>query len=169
LSNEQFGFRSKFSTEMASYELINYILQTFNDKIPVGDIFRDLHKASDCVNYDVLLSKLILCGIVDTAHSLIKLYLSNRYWRVLIKDNLLYSHTCPNWVLSKNGVPQGSILGPLLFPFYINDLPTFLKNRFKPVLFADNMSILTNNPSLLNFRNEIINIFEQLNGLAVIY
>jgi hypothetical protein len=63
---------------MNSYELINDILQAFNDKIPVGGIFCDLHKALDCVNHDVLLSKL-KCGTVDNAHALIKSYLRNRY------------------------------------------------------------------------------------------
>ncbi|GFG34681.1 hypothetical protein Cfor_03085 [Coptotermes formosanus] len=130
---------------MASYELINHILQAFNDKIPMEGIFCDFHKARDCVNHNVLLSKLKFYGTVDMTHSLIKSYLSNRYQRVSIKDNLLYIHTYSKWVLNKNGAPQGSILGPLLFLFYISDLPTFIKNKSKPVLFADDTSILIKN------------------------
>jgi hypothetical protein len=84
LSNKQFGFRSKFATDMVLYEWINDILQAFNDKIPVGGVFCDLHKAFVCVNHNVLLSKLKFYGIVDTAHSLIKSYLNSRYQRVLI-------------------------------------------------------------------------------------
>jgi hypothetical protein len=81
---------------MASYELINGILHASNDKIPVGGIICELCKAFDCVNHDVLLSKLKFYGITDTAHSSIKSYLRNRYQRVLINNNLLYSHTYSN-------------------------------------------------------------------------
>jgi hypothetical protein len=83
--------------------------------------------------------------------------------RVLIKDNFLYSHTYSSWAVIKNGVPHGLILGPLLFLFYTNDLPTFIKNKTKPVPFVDDTNILIKNLSLLNFKKEIINIFEQLN------
>jgi hypothetical protein len=102
-------------------------------------------------------------GIVDIAYALIKSYLSNNYQRVLIKDNLLSSYTHSNWAVIKNGVPQGSILGPLLFLLCINDLPTIINNKSKPVLFADDTSIIIKKPSLFNLKKQIIKIFEQLN------
>jgi protein associated with RNAse G/E len=62
-----------------------------------------------------------------------------------------------------NGVPQGSILGPLLFLFFINDLPRIMQNKAEPVLFADDTSIIIKNSCLTAFRNEIATVFVQLN------
>jgi hypothetical protein len=121
LVNEQYGFRNS-STEKASFKLINDILLTLNKKLTVGGIFYDLEKAFDCVHHNIL-SKLEFYGIVGKANTLIKSYLSDRYQRVLIdtshSNNSIYS----DWVKIKNGILQGSILGPLffLFYFYIHD------------------------------------------------
>jgi hypothetical protein len=101
-------------------------------------------------------------GIDHIAYALIKSYIGNRYQGVSIKDNLLPSYTHSNWAVIKNGVPQGSILGSL-FLFYINDLPTIINNKSKQVLFTDDTSIIIKNPSLFNFKKQIIKIFEQLN------
>jgi hypothetical protein len=75
LVKEQFGFRHALSTDDASYHLINTILNALNNKELVGGIFCDLHKAFDCVNYDILLSKLKHYGITGRVYDLIKSYL----------------------------------------------------------------------------------------------
>jgi retron-type reverse transcriptase len=93
LSNHQYGFRHNSSTELASYKLINEILEALNNKIPVRGIFCDLNKAFDSVNHDVLLSKLKFYGIVGKANKLLESYLYGRYQRVV--TNSRYAHL--NW------------------------------------------------------------------------
>jgi hypothetical protein len=103
------------STEKATSKLLNDVLQALNNEAYVGGIFCDLEKAFDCVNHDLLMKKLEFYGIVGNARALIKSYLSDRYQRVLTDDNLTHSYTSSAWGKIKHGVPQASILGPLLF------------------------------------------------------
>jgi hypothetical protein len=82
-------------------------------KLSVGGLFCDLTKAFDSVNHDILLSKLEFYGINGSIGKLIKSYLNERYQRTLIKNN--YSMGISEWQKVKQGIPQGSILGPLFF------------------------------------------------------
>jgi hypothetical protein len=155
LAKEQYGFRNNTCTETASYNLINNILKALNNKMWVGGIFCDLTKAFDYVNQNILLSKLEFYGITGKANNL-KSYLNDRYQRVSIKNN--YSKNCfSDWRKVKQGVPQGSILGPLFFLLYINDLPGIIRDISKPTIFADDTSIIFTHSNYINFKNEIDN------------
>ena len=86
LVNEQFGFRDKLSTDTATYAFLDKVLTSLDKKNYVGGLFCDLQKAFDCVNHDILLTKLKFYGITGGAYKLIRSYLDNRYQRVTMKD-----------------------------------------------------------------------------------
>jgi hypothetical protein len=111
-----------------------------NNSLLVGHIFCDLCKAFDCVDHEILLAKMYHSGITGKSHKLITSYLENRSQRVIIisKSKPYYSE----WETIKQGVPQGSVLGPLLFIIYINDLPQTINPLANTVLFADDTSMI---------------------------
>ena len=78
----------------------------------MGGLFCDLQKAFDCVNHDILLTKLDFYVIFGTANKLLKSYLTNRYQKTVIKDNMR-NKLSSEWELVKHGIPEGSILGSL--------------------------------------------------------
>ena len=109
LVDELFGFRTKSSTDLASYKLINDILTSLNNKLLVGGVFCDLQKAFDCADHDILLSKLNWCGISGKECKLLSSYLKNRYHRVIITNKCKQYYS--KWEPIRYGIPQGSILG----------------------------------------------------------
>jgi hypothetical protein len=130
-----------------------------------------LTKASDCVSHDILLSKLAIYGIGDKIILWLKSYLENRKQRVELLNNGR-GKCCSSWGTVKYGVPQGSILGPLLFLIYINDLPSVQSTNNKLILYADDTSILVSGTNINEIQVKtklILNTLSQwlkFNGLS---
>jgi len=96
-------------------------------------------------------------------NALLKSYLSDRYQKILINNSFSNNTTFSEWGKIKQGVPQGSILHPLFFLIYINDLLNIIADPLKPVLFADDTSIIIANPSPSKFKEDFNNITDDIN------
>ena len=151
INTSQYGFRKNYSTELASLHLIDYLnFQIDHMKTPLN-IYLDLSKTFDCLNHDILLAKLKFYGFEGIAQNLFFSYLSNR------KQFVQFETTKSELLNIKNGVPQGSILGPLLFIIYINDLPN-ASNLFKFMMYADDTTLYCCLEDINSSnKNEIIN------------
>ena len=151
----QFGFRKNYSTSHVLIHLINRISSAIDPRETTVGVFLDLSKAFDTLDHQILFTKLEHYGIRDVALQWIKSYFSCRQQFVQINQ------TCSSMQTIKCGVPQGSILGPLFFILYINDLPKASKLT-ELLLFADDTSIFFShsNPNYLEnvLNNELLNI-----------
>jgi hypothetical protein len=126
----------------------------------VGEIFCNLSKAFDCVNHDILLPKIKCYGIKGLTEKLMRSYLRGKYQRIILHKD---GNKCSEWKEIKCGVPQGSVLGPVLFLLYINDLPKNISDLSKPMLFADDTSILISDKDPTNFKIQINKLFNIIN------
>ena len=144
LYEKQFGFQKNTSTEHAILELVESItIALTNKKVTLG-VFIDLSKAFDTVNHEILLEKLQHYGIKGHTLKWLKSYITNRKQCICIENG---SFTDLTDVIC--GVPQGSILGPLLFLIYVNDMP-FASTKTSPIIFADDTNPFISDKSVEN-------------------
>ena len=134
LSSGQSGFRSLHSTLTALLETNDNWCVNVDRGLLNGVIFIDLRKAFDTIDHEIILKKLTKYGVDQDALKWFKSYLTNRMQRCNVNNHL--SSASP----LNCGVPQGSIIGPLLFLIYINDLPNCL-NVGTPRMYADDTNV----------------------------
>ena len=168
--NHQYGFRSGHSTELAALELTDRIMTALDNHNTPLNTFLDLSKASGTLDHTIILDKLIYYGIRGTAYNLPSSYLANREKFVELNDTA--SKTLP----IVTGVPQGSILDPLLFLLYINDFP-LSSNFYKFIMYADDTTLysqfdnarMANHDIELEINTELTNINDwlKINKLAL--
>ena len=150
LSSVQFGFRKNLSTSNAINSMLQYVYEELDKNQIVLSLFLDFRKAFDSVNHKILLKKLNKYGVRGIALKWFESYLTERRQYVSLNGKSSETQTI------SCGVPQGSILGPLLFLIFINDFPK-CSSFFKFTLFADDskLSCNFNNASTENVKNRI--------------
>ena len=140
INEHQFGFRKKHSTSHLTSLLTANIATSFENKMNTLGIFLDLSKAFDTINHEILLNKLYHYGIRGTVYNWFKSYLIERSQQVDYNSHISNIRTI------SSSVPQGSILGPLLFIIYVNDFPNCLK-------FSSNLSFADDTTVILSAKN----------------
>ncbi len=149
LSKHQHGFRPKHSTLTAPTQMCDTLYENMDNGQLSGIVFLDIRKAFDSIDHNILLHKLKdQFGVSDIELKWFESYLNNREQVCIVNNSMSSSKRIVS------GVPQGSILGPLLFLLYINDLPDCLQ-KTSPYLYADDTQICCSSNSLIELTENL--------------
>lgn len=155
LTSCQHGFRSRRSTQTATTDFFEHVYESLDKGLFVAGLFFDLSRAFDCITFRFILNKLHNLGFRGVFLDWLSSFINGRVMSVKVGDCWSSSH------ISELGVPQGSILGPLLFILFINDLPKHLVLILvQLIIFVDDLSIAVSAETL----DELKNICESLIG-----
>ena len=148
----QYGFRQKHSTEFAAYALLDRVICDLDKGKTPFCVFLDLSKAFDTINHSILLHKLNYYGFRKGSLNLLNSYLSNR------KQYVQFGGTKSSLSNIMTGVPQGSILGPLLFIIYMNDINK-ASSILRLLIYADDTTLYS---TIFDFKSRDIKIISSL-------
>ena len=150
LSNYLCGFRKGYNTEQCLLSMIESWRKALDKRNIAGALLTDLSKAFDCLNHELLVAKLNAYGFDHVSLSYIYSYLSDRKHRTKINNTL------SSWADISTGIPQGSIIGPLLFNIYINDIFFFI-DEGKLANYADDNTLFVDSPELSTLLRKLEN------------
>lgn len=150
----QSGFRPSYSTDSCLIHLTDYIKQQSDKGKLTGMVVLDLEKAFDTVDHSILIGKLKALGLTQSSISWFQSYLKDRWQAVDVGGTL------SSWREVKCGVPQGSILGPLLFVSYINDMATSV--NCKLLLYADDSALVVSGKSVITIQAQLTKELENI-------
>jgi len=139
IDKKQYGFKENHSTELAITTIYDELVRNFDKRLIASSLFLDLSKAFDCCDHEILLDKLYYCGIRGVSHQLFSNFLHNRMQ--CTKIGAFKS----SYKRISCGVPQDSVISPLLFLIYINDITK--ASSFRTTLFADDINLHMSNSS----------------------
>ena len=146
-NTSQFGFLAELSTQDAILHVTEKIYNNLNNSLSTLAVYIDFSKCFDTLNRDILIKKLEIYGIRGCPLQLFKSYLDERYQAVKVK-NVISAFKPIN-----TGVPQGSVLGPILYLIFVNELPN-ISDQFSVCLFADDTTLVFENYNKYDLFNQ---------------
>ena len=149
ISRSQHAYRKGHSTLTCLVEIVNQLYESIDKGHHTAIAKLDLSKAFDSISHTLLLHKLANLGLSEKSLNYIKSYLTNRKQRTKFKNCLSDEE------IIKSGIPQGSILGPILFVCFTNDLPEEFNEKCKVVCYADDTQLIVETPNPKQLKNKI--------------